>query len=289
MDINTAVCSFCGSLHVCNTSLGCETVANEDGHDVCVVTACVVKDLAYCSTEFVQTAAHVPRVLPGRARVDKHTSSSDVQQGGCRELAGAQDTMEHLFAVVSVYCAELLYGPKWQQCMQVERDKSDARQQSVFLRYLKLFKIQNQGKLPNLELAACAVLNHVPKLRCGLRIPEASRRKLATWCTETILRHILLLQHLQPKLITEIKIRGIVVGLLYQMRNGVVVHGVVVLPRCSMLSNVLPMEIFLGPVFDIRSKCITETENIVKTVLRVVDKERLRQCGVDSIDRCFGI
>lgn len=271
LDINVAVCGSCGALHVCDYPWGCETVANEHGHEVCLVTGCIVKDLSYCSSEFVDTASVAERPAGGRSAAG-HGGASDSARDAFGEPAGAQDCMDRLYSVVYIYCSELLYGGKWQECMQVEQEKVDTRRKLAFLRYLKNFKIQNPDRVPNLVLATCSMLNHAPGMRSGPDTPESSRRQLAAWCCETILRHIQLLNHLQPNLVTDVKLRNIVIGLLYQMRNGVVVHGIVVLPRCALLSRVLPMEIFLGSVFGIRSKCITETENIIKTVLRVVDK-----------------
>jgi len=45
------------------------------------------------------------------------------------------------------------------------------------------------------------------------------------------------------------------------------------------------MEIFLEPVFGVRSKCITETENIIKETFKNMDVEKLILNSILGIDR----
>jgi hypothetical protein len=66
------------------------------------------------------------------------------------------------------------------------------------------------------------------------------------------------------------------------MRNGIVMHGIVVLPRLDGLNAVLPIESHLQSIFLIKGKCITETENIVKIVLRAVPRNELMNEGITS-------
>jgi len=58
------------------------------------------------------------------------------------------------------------------------------------------------------------------------------------------------------------------IGLLYQMRVGVIVHDFVVLPRLPLLAYMLPAEQHLAATFHVRAKAISEAENVVKHNLR---------------------
>jgi RNase P/RNase MRP subunit p29 len=61
-------------------------------------------------------------------------------------------------------------------------------------------------------------------------------------------------------------------------------HGVVVLPKLHRLREILPIESHLQTIFGVKGKCITETENTVKAVMRSVDRESLKGFGVAGVD-----
>lgn len=193
--------------------------------------------------------------------------------------------MDRLFSLVAVHCLEMLVGAKWQACVAAEQVKLDSRRKNSLVKFLKHFKAQHPGVVPNMVLAASAMLNSTVGLRAPPHATEEQRRNLSVWCAHVITKHIQLLNNMQPSLVSDPKLRGVTVGLLYQMRHGVVVHGLVVLPRCAVLAQTLPMENYLESVFGVKSKCITETENMVKDVLRSANQDRMRQYGVDCVDR----
>jgi hypothetical protein len=76
-----------------------------------------------------------------------------------------------------------------------------------------------------------------------------------------------------------LKHTDLLVGMLYQMRVGVVVHGVVVLPRIPLLCYVLPAEQHLATLFGVRAKAISEAENVIKHNLRRLSIEHLSKLG----------
>lgn len=104
--------------------------------------------------------------------------------------------------------------------------------------------------------------------------------------------------------ITENKLQSATIGLLYLMRNGIVVHELVVLPRLQasffsfllcrnlffskcvgmqVLEQILPLENHLSVLFGVRAKCITETENVVKIILRNISKQQLVNAGIAHV------
>lgn len=51
----------------------------------------------------------------------------------------------------------------------------------------------------------------------------------------------------------------------------------------QILENILPLENHLDTLFGIKAKCITETENVVKIVLRSISKQQLVDAGVAHV------
>lgn len=113
------------------------------------------------------------------------------------------------------------------------------------------------------------------KQRNVLMLDKASRNRIASHCADHIHRHIVLLNNMCQGVVTENKLRSTCVGLLYLMRYGITMHGFVVLHQEPVLRRILPMESLLQPVFNIRSKTVTEVENTVKIVLRAIDRSDL--------------
>lgn len=65
--------------------------------------------------------------------------------------------------------------------------------------------------------------------------------------------------------------------------QGIVVHDMVVLPRLPRLEALLPLENHLDLFFGVKAKCITETENVVKIILRSISKQQLIDAGVARV------
>jgi hypothetical protein len=55
-----------------------------------------------------------------------------------------------------------------------------------------------------------------------------------------------------------------VCSMLYLMRMGITFKNQNILQRVDILNDLLPMQVFLPSVFNIRAKSITEGENIIK-------------------------
>lgn len=51
----------------------------------------------------------------------------------------------------------------------------------------------------------------------------------------------------------------------------------------QMLQGILPLENHLDIFFGVKAKCITETENVVKIVLRSISKQQLVDAGVAHV------
>lgn len=64
------------------------------------------------------------------------------------------------------------------------------------------------------------------------------RKRICSWCVDTIHRHLCLMNSVCKGIITENKLQSATIGLLYLMRNGIVVHELVVLPRLQARTDI---------------------------------------------------
>lgn len=60
-------------------------------------------------------------------------------------------------------------------------------------------------------------------------------------------------------------------------------HELVVLPKLPILQQILPLEGHLDLIFNVKAKCITETENVVKIIMRGATKQQLINAGVATV------
>ena len=74
-----------------------------------------------------------------------------------------------------------------------------------------------------------------------------------------------------------IKLDHFVIGLIYLLRNGIVMFDTLhVIPRIPSLRRLLPMETCLKAHFKIPCKIITEVENITKIALKSLDRKKVK-------------
>ena len=79
-------------------------------------------------------------------------------------------------------------------------------------------------------------------------------------------------QHTCKILNSDVRRREFACSMLYLMRNGVDCNGECILPKVEIMNYILPLESFLPEFFGIRSKSITEGENLLKIELRRIHK-----------------
>jgi len=62
--------------------------------------------------------------------------------------------------------------------------------------------------------------------------------------------------------------REFICSMLYLMRMGITFKNQTILQKMEILNNLLPLQVFLPTIFNIRAKSITEGENIIKLDLQ---------------------
>ena len=153
------------------------------------------------------------------------------------------------------------------------------------MKALRNHKISHPGVMPNIATVVCSVIHDVHPIRAVMMLNHQARQELSEWCAVCITKHLRFIMAVCPGAVPPPRIRSITIGLLYLMRTGVQFHGIVVLPRCPVLQYVLPMESYLYKNYGIRSKIITETENLIKSIIRSCSMDTLSKCGIECVER----
>lgn len=275
LDMNLAACITCGCAHSCESGT-CPSELNDDGHEICQITACIIKPMSYGACDFRDTAGPMVPIN----QVPKTSHRYKKLGGGCQA-----NNPCHIQETVTVYISEAISGEKWKSCVMSEMMKGDQRRKNSLYRFLRLHKMESPGVAPNLCKAACNMVQTTGKIRVIEDMSLDNTRHTVEACASPITKTILMINQVCPGAVPEIRIRHFTFGLLYLMRNGVIMNGVVVLPKFSWLTDILPQENSLGTVFGVKSKCITETENLVKSTLRNIGAEKLQALCIHTIDR----
>lgn len=187
-------------------------------------------------------------------------------------------------SIILSYVRGVMCSGVWEQSMRCEIERYDAKKRVLMGKALKAFKSAHPGEMPVVPDIACVMLSAMAGTRLVRMVDMQEREYLSTTCTGCILKHVALLNRMCDGVITECRLKSTTIGMLYLMRQGVVMHGVVVLPKIDRLQHVLPVESHLKSMFGIRGKCITETENIVKVVLRSASRADLESYGVATVE-----
>ena len=103
--------------------------------------------------------------------------------------------------------------------------------------------------------------------RQPILLPKSSIANIGEKCSSAIIRLVEALT-LFPNNFNQNKLFAHVVGLLYVMRQGITCNDTALLVHLPILSYILPQENHIHAVFKVRSKVITETENMVKMAMR---------------------
>lgn len=278
IDIDIAGCRVCGLVHVCIDSpasatqtlpprrvamardsavfcgLGsihakCVLVFDdcEGNHvSVCDITGYCVREKMFVENEFTETVAvqldHSPRSRPVN-----------------RDL-------------VHCFVSRLLVSDEAERCQSSECVRANSKLEGLFVRLVKDFKMQFPATAPNLVMLASELATRSRNIRLGLqRFDHGMRTGVANACTDSMMILLMTLYDSCPHVLHLTKMEVLVTGLLYLMRSGLNMQGVVLLPSVPVLHVLLPHESSLQPFFGMKSKCITEVENVVKVHLRGLD------------------
>lgn len=259
IDIDLAGCKNCGIIHDCQSEKDCVLEVGE-ACTVCTITGFCVREKVYADTEFADTVML-----------------------GTGESSPKSNLVE--YEMVYMHVSKILCSDDARQCLEQEKARVAGRLQHLCYRILKDHKMEGRG-VPNMCTLACMLASRSRTIRmCPISFDLEHRVEVAKTASQAITRLACALINVYPGMFRLMRMDLVVVGLLYLMRSGLVLHGVTVLPSNPELAWLLPLESYLFPCFQIRCKTITEVENLVKINVRLLSGMQLQKLGVDGVDR----
>jgi len=315
-------CRICGNFHVCCAST-CPLSEIENNH-VCVITGVVVKTITYDSNEFLSTATHdtpcKSDIIASLTRNKRTTSSLDPDVQGSyanKKPANKQvvtnqsqntsvakngpklirisnglypphikrPTVSHCINFHERVCMEVLSSEITNQCYEKERTKLRNRLRWSFMKNVRGFKIKRHQHAPNVIVMISAIATDIENYRLPLMNDTSSlRRELATTCAHAIFKFTCSMTQSNAQFTLNLDAKTMIIGLLYLLRSGLVHRSITILPKYRSLAYLLPPENYIN-LFGVKSKIITETENIVKCHLRTLTDRQIKDIGYEAFDR----
>ena len=230
----------CGSHHFCkgnSVDNECPLILCDDRSRVCTITGLVLPEVRHAVDEYLDTANHVEKVF------------IEYDMGG------------EVLSVVS----GLLLGKRATYCREQENWKQYARLAQHIHKMLRLFKMTNPGKLPIIpQILAQSIAQEK-----YWRFIEAASENLVHHCARNITECLSKLRSNGAKIIQGGgKLKDMVCGMLYMLKNGLVFKNQVLLRAIPEVDRCLPHENKIEAYFGISSKVICMTENEVKLIFR---------------------
>jgi len=252
IDWDVAGCTVCGKIHECKDAIKCPLVTYEGRH-VCHITGFFTRRNVFADDEYVDTVANVTCAhVPTVRSIDHGQIEAWVEAVLCSEDARAAVSQE--------------IAKRAQRC------------KAVFVKFAKQAKAQ-RGPVNLIELCTLTA-QAMANIRSPVLLDPYEAKCLASACVERIdffCRAFLDTLRCTPP---SLKLHGFVVGLLYLMRNGLVLCGnVEIVPRLEELSLSLPSENHIKVVFKMSTKIMTEVENFIKITVRTFPREKITSMG----------
>jgi hypothetical protein len=239
-DAHKAGCLRCGIEHECSPHLidsVCPLAHLDDGSVCCTITGFVTPNVRYGKNEYVDHA------------VRPEEKAATIQP----------DIFDEVLGIVQWF----LSGAVSVACKQDEVSRTLARCHSLTIKILKQHKMdtskQPQSQLPCLPVILADTLHALRPRQCS-----RATAHLCHFCADHITKCLLNLRlgGVPGKRV------GLVVGLLYLMKQGLTIQNVQWLPRVPSLQQCLPHETCLEKMFKLSMKLVCETENEIKLALR---------------------
>jgi hypothetical protein len=156
-----------------------------------------------------------------------------------------------------------LMGPTAIACKQEEVERILARFHATIIKTLKQHKMDTARQIPPpLPCLPSVLANTIDAMH--LRTCARATPQLCHFCANHIAKciNVLGMGHVHAKRVS------LVVGLLYLMKQGLIIQNVQWLPRVPSLERCLPHETCLEKTFKLSMKLVCETENEIKLALR---------------------
>jgi hypothetical protein len=306
-------CVVCGSFHICCITT-CPITEIENNH-VCNITGAVVKTITYDTSEYLSTAAYdtQPSTITCKSirralgiqpntktststqsqfhnshNVDKDNSTHGVVQRIGRVVSVTPTKRHTVSRCINFHeriCLRVLCSDTTDQCYEKEQVKLRNRLRWSFMRHVRAFKLRHRDMYPNCIVMLSSIATDIENYRLPVaNSTDAVRKELARNCAQDIFRFTCSMTQSNALFTLNMDPTTMVIGLLYLLRSGLVHKNMTVLPQYRSLAYLLPPENYIY-LFGVKSKIITECENIVKCHLRTLSDIDIKDIGYEAFDR----
>jgi hypothetical protein len=238
-DANQAGCLKCGRHHFCHANAvdnQCPLVLCDDRTRVCDITGFVLPEVRHAVTEHSDNTVFLEKPIA---------------------------TVEIEPEVRSIVTS-LLLGERARRYRQQENNRQYARLAQHMQKQMRLFKLAHPGRVPGI----CEILAGAIGQERYWRFMEEASEDLVRHCAQNITQCLHLLRSHGVRFSQGQRLRDMVCGMLYMLKNGLVFRDRVLLSAIPEVEKCLPHENKIEPHFGISSKVICMTENEVKLVFR---------------------
>jgi hypothetical protein len=279
-------------------------LAEIENNTVCTITGVVVKTITYDKDEYLTTATcddsnktsntYALSQPNDSVTVENSSKYADTKTAVARPVRTGKSffgmhnkkrNVSHCINFHQRVCMEVLCSEITTNCYEKERNKLRNRLRWSFMRHVRSFKMKHRGATPNMLI----MISNISKDIENYRVPimndtTALRRQLANSCAQDIFKFTCSMTESNALFTQNLDAKTLIIGLFYLLRSGLVHRSITILPRCRSLAHLLPPENYINQ-FGVKSKIITETENIVKCHLRTLSDSDIKDIGYEAFDR----
>lgn len=248
IDVDLFGCTLCSSVHACCEDTCMDKLETDDGV-VCRLSGILIRTCRFVEDEYMDNV-HL---------VDCQSSTREFDEDLCHP-----EIERVIFMLLT----------------------SETTRKLLMLNLLKqLDKMKHLVRTHNVMDASVQFLRQTLASQACAAFNSAARKNMATTCVADCFRVMRTMVHAFHMPLKFSDTLHIAAGTLYLMRSGVHVHGLCILPRHAQLQHMLPPESSLDVHYSVRTKSITDAENLIKRSLRRQTRESLLQAGFRALSR----
>lgn len=203
-----------------------------------------------------------------------HTNQSYSMVEGCCVLD---------YASIHAVCRNILCSQAVKHCFEKEREKLSSRVRTSLMKHVRHLKKKTRNNEPIHVLSiigdvAADLFNYrlvAFESKSLMHSLDETRDNIAEICAHIITTFINNANNIIKNFMYNVSPKTFIVGVLYLLRVGLTAHHIVLLPEQRILTHILPSENLLHEFFDVKCKCITEVENIIKLQVRMLRLSQL--------------
>ena len=287
LDSGFCVCDICGKDHHCYRG-ECPLFFSRYSEKICSITGCIVVEGEMMpersASERTYTTTAVKTSSDNNNNNNKNNNNSgniagDINGDGVFNNNGIKSINKVLFLFggggklrdsVETTVREILASEKTERCMIQEMRRGDTKLSTMFSKLLREVSHSHKCIRPNMVLIISQLEYQTRKTRRASSRKEVDIGNVIEQCTESITNLLIRFGGVRvtKQMQNANKCREFICSILYLMRMGITYQNRQLLPRVDILHELLPLQVLLPPIFNIRAKSITEGENIIKLDIR---------------------